>query len=696
MPTVLESVSSFLAAQASRGIAPDLLSRWNPAMETQVNVVSGEEIELPNDKKIYSKGVDTFWPIRIPKNADSNPFFNDYHLDWPLDLFAKEIGCTGHDYVNGRSRWVAFDFDSIAGHAEGVGISDAELEAVRERACALPYVEVRRSTGGAGYHLYVAVDVPTANHTEHAAVGRAVLAKMSADADFSFSDRVDCAGGNMWIWRRGLEPGGAGLSLVKAATREIGDVGDWRQYLKTAKAKTKSANVPDVALDDKHRELIAKLDASPYVCNWLHEHHLVHTHTKGLEDVYKAGGIDGVFCTTSRGDDPATPNCFMFPMVDGAWRVYRFGTPSEAPTWKVDDHNHTWCIYNRGESVVTPSDAELRYPLLNMRELLSADFQEKYIVEDVLIGGMPAIFGGAPKTLKTAQLIDLGFNLAIGGKFLGRFACHKSRVVILTGESGGAAIQKRARTLSRVYGAIADDDFFSISQSLPKFQSDKDLALLGALFASHKTQVAIIDPLYMCMGGAEASNIQSQGELLWAISDCCRANGVTLVVAHHVTKAAAKSLNRVLGLEDLTQAGFDAWARQWWMISRREEFVRGSGKHKLLVGVGNSSSHSAEWAIDIDEGTRDRPCWEVAITDASDVRAVDAAKRRQDKVDADIAAVEAVLSTGPLSASAICKAAGINSDRWRQYTFPTLKERDLITSDSVKRGYHQFVWKGEP
>ena len=41
---------------------------------------------------------------------------------------------TGWDWQARRSRWVAFDFDSLTGHAKGVGISDEELEKVRQAA----------------------------------------------------------------------------------------------------------------------------------------------------------------------------------------------------------------------------------------------------------------------------------------------------------------------------------------------------------------------------------------------------------------------------------------------------------------------------------------------------------------------------------------------------------------------------------
>jgi hypothetical protein len=253
--------------------------------------------------------------------------------------------------------------------------------------------------------------------------------------------------------------------------------------------------------------------------------------------------------------------------------------------------------------------------------------------------------------------------------------------MILTGESGVPAIQRKVKALvDQGGGQVAADDDFLISEALPKFKNEKDLALLDVLMRDKGTEVVIVDPLYLCMAGAEASNIQSQGELLWAISDLCRKAHVTLLVAHHVTKTAAKKVNEVLTLEDLTQAGFDAWARQWWLISRREEYVLGSGVHKFLIASGNCSSHSAEWAIDIDEGTKDAPKWDVSVRTASEVVSRDRAQKQRATLDEDIEKVRAALKHFPagLSQSELKNKAGVNSKRWTKQTLPALMERGII------------------
>ena len=56
----------------------------------------------------------------------------------------------------------------------------------------------------------------------------------------------------------------------------------------------------------------------------------------------------GVFDTNSQGRNPGNPNCFLFPLPNGAWRVYRFSPGvAEAETWSQDGEGWTTCYFNR-------------------------------------------------------------------------------------------------------------------------------------------------------------------------------------------------------------------------------------------------------------------------------------------------------------------------------------------------------------
>jgi hypothetical protein len=328
-------------------------------METQVLVRPGTPVD--GKKGCFTDGEYTWWNIRVPKSADSDPSFKDYPIDWPLDLYAEAIGCTGWNWVGRKSEWVGFDFDAITGHAAGVGVDDQQLALVKEKAQALPYVEVRKSTGGLGLHLYVHIEsVPTENHTVHAGLARAVLSMMSAETGFDFASRIDCCGGNMWIWRKNLTPESTGLQLIKAADCKVKLPANWRDNIEVVSKKRSKVAVPGgieslaearkmVSLDDEHRALMEALEDLPYRSEWLQDHNLLQTHTKALESIYleQSPPIRGLFSTSSLGNHPDSPNCFMFPVDGGGWRVYRFSPGvSEATTWVQDGKSWTTCDFN--------------------------------------------------------------------------------------------------------------------------------------------------------------------------------------------------------------------------------------------------------------------------------------------------------------------------------------------------------------
>ena len=128
MPRVSEAILNFL--QARKTTNGDLVDRWSIAMETQINVAADNGEPVDGKRSTYRDSEYEWWNIRIPRNAAGNPEFHDYELRWPLDLHAEGIGMTGWDWAARRSRWVAFDYDSITGHAKGIGVSDEELEAL--------------------------------------------------------------------------------------------------------------------------------------------------------------------------------------------------------------------------------------------------------------------------------------------------------------------------------------------------------------------------------------------------------------------------------------------------------------------------------------------------------------------------------------------------------------------------------------
>ena len=172
MPRVSEGLYNFLTARKTPNNA-DLIDRWSIEHETQVNVAADNGEPVDGRRNTYTDGEFEWFNFRIPKNAAGDPEFKDYELRWPLDLHAEGIGMTGWKWTTRRSLWCAFDFDSITGHAKGIGISDDRVGTGQASRHVPALVEVRKSTGGSGIHLYIyfgGEGIPTENHTVHAAL----------------------------------------------------------------------------------------------------------------------------------------------------------------------------------------------------------------------------------------------------------------------------------------------------------------------------------------------------------------------------------------------------------------------------------------------------------------------------------------------------------------------------------------------
>ena len=371
MPTVSEALHKFLQARKTPANA-DLIDGWSINMETQVNVAVGDGEPVEGKRSTFTNGTDTWHSIRIPKDANSEPHWEDYELRYSFTEHAEGIGITGYDWPNRRSLSVAFDFDALTSHAKGVGITDEALEQVKQKAMQLPYVEVRRSTGGSGLHLRTYLDgIPTENHTVHAALARAILGMMSSECNFDFASQIDCCGGVMWIWHRKMTAENHGLEIIKPAAKVLtaADLpANWRDHIEVVTRKRSKVRVNALSddkldkfevlasaqtiipLDDSHKAQIEALQRSHYTTLWIADHHLLQTHTKALQSLMEDAELKlvGVFDTNSQGKDPGNPNCFLFPLPNGAWRVYRFSPGvAEAETWTQDGEGWTTCYFNR-------------------------------------------------------------------------------------------------------------------------------------------------------------------------------------------------------------------------------------------------------------------------------------------------------------------------------------------------------------
>ena len=324
--------------------APELLDQWHGNLETQVNGRHGKTRIGPATAK----------PI-------------DYSLD------GAKIGSSGWNYVESRSEYVGFDFDDLQDHS-GTGIAPESLEAIKTAVSGLDYVEIRRSTRGKGWHLRVRlVGVETFDRAEHAAVARAVLAKIADDCGVDLSVSVDACGLILWIVSPDMTPDG--YQLVKAASRSLNEseIPNWQAHvevIRRKRSKVRIGDLPDeladdlefrisawsrVPLDAAHRSHIEFLRNSGFSVDWVPDHWCLRAHTCAFAALFAGGKIKGVYQTTSPGSDPGSTNCFAFPLKDGGWRIIRRGNPPEAPTWTRD--SHVSCVFNQAPDLAAAAAA---------------------------------------------------------------------------------------------------------------------------------------------------------------------------------------------------------------------------------------------------------------------------------------------------------------------------------------------------
>ncbi len=354
---------------------------YNPNMEVQVNVAQdcGTRVEGDFEGKrwlAWTDGIQIWKPIRIPRNANTEPVYDDKPMAYNLDEHAEAIGMTGWDWKNKQSCWLAYDFDAITGHSEKhkKKLTDLELNEIKKELYNIPWTTIRLSTSGKGLHLYVFITpTPTNTHTEHAALARSVLHLLSGLTGCDFNSKVDVCGGNMWVWHRKMV-GTPGLTLEKQGTILTDIPPNWRDHVRVSTGKTRR-NLPQfvqdnlegdegdiertfneltgqrskVRLDSNHRALLDYLAENKCFWWWDNDHHMLVTHTIHLKEAHVALGLKGQFETNAVGANRGFDhNSFCFPLPFGAWAIRRYGLGTgESSCWEQDGKGWTRCYYNR-------------------------------------------------------------------------------------------------------------------------------------------------------------------------------------------------------------------------------------------------------------------------------------------------------------------------------------------------------------
>jgi len=292
---------------------------------------------------------------------------------------------------------------------------------------------------------------------------------------------------------------------------------------------------------------------------------------------------------------------------------------------------------NDHSRVVKPKANHRSLTLIDSASFAATQYRREWLVRNILVAGQPAIIAGAKKSLKTSLALDLALSLGLGDRFLNRFEVLGShRVAVFSGESGEAVLQETARRICHAKRRDLRAANVHWSFTLPRLSNKSDLKRLTRLFREHRIQVAIIDPLYLCLlddNKIDApQNLYAMGPLLKRIAEACLNAGATPILVHH-TRKSGKSRSGLVDLDDMAFAGVQEWARQWMLIGRREKYVAGTGNHELSLNVGGSAGFSGSWAVRVNEGVVREDFsgrgWQVTVEPYQEARARDAAATQE-------------------------------------------------------------------
>lgn len=417
------------------------------------------------------------------------------------------------------------------------------------------------------------------------------------------------------------------------------------------------------------------------------------------------------------------PQAGKGPSTNGSGRVYghsgRAREPGDDDEPAPDD---------RGDSCEPGCDDEppeapagFEWKAVSLPTLIVSAKRPDMLVKRVLVARQPLIVGAPQKTLKTSVMCDMAVSLATGAPFLGHFDVYRPvKVALFSGESGEWTL---AQTLARVCLARGLDPDATVGKmviqpdGLPQLSNAAHMDYLRRMLAREGVEVFIIDPLYLTLLSGlkgdpnQAANLYAMGPLFQNVTGACLQAGATPCLVHHTQRAAARS-REPLGLEDLAYSGVAEFARQWMLMSRRENYDGSRpGSHQLWLNAGGSAGHGGLWALDIEEGEAGDDLggrvWDVTVSTATDARQSvkdrRSAERRDEQADREhreeqavAAAVDELAAQGtwldaygrPSAGYTQARTlAGLNGDRMNQAVARLAKAKVIIeVSVSVKAG----------
>jgi hypothetical protein len=246
-------------------------------------------------------------------------------------------------------------------------------------------------------------------------------------------------------------------------------------------------------------------------------------------------------------------------------------------------------------------------------------------------------------------------------------------------------LQETARRVARSMDVqLSGIDTLLWSDFLPQLEDARHLDAWERMIQETKCELVVIDPLYLCLSGADAANLFVQGSLLRRVSEICQRHGVALVLCHHTRKRSKLENQGEFDppeLDDLAWAGFAEFARRWLLLGRREAYEPGTGQHRLWLSVGGSAGHGGLWAVDIDEGVSGEPRhWSVELSTPAEARE----EKKGGSVRQRLLDAAREFPEGETK-STILDTAGMRSEPRVRNVFDALVNEGLLVSCKVRK-----------
>ena len=340
-------------------------------------------------------------------------------------------------------------------------------------------------------------------------------------------------------------------------------------------------------------------------------------------------------------------------------------------------------------------DDDILFKIWTCPELMQADLNQEFLIENVLVEGQPCIIGGPKKCLKTSIMLDMAVALATGVPFLRRFEVPvPKRVLVMSGESGLVTIRN---TIRRIADSIDLDPQeitgLFICDRVPKLDNMSHIAILKKTLEDFHPDVVVFDPAYLMLTTDKPESLFATGSQLSAISLLCQIHGATIIIAHHNSKSS-NVLGRTPDLDDLSWSGFAEFARQWILVSRNKAYDPMTGDQHIKMVVGGSYGHGGQYDIHIQEGVFPDRRWDVEMMDLNGIvgqaaRKPSIAERKGEERRKRI--LEALTGTDePLTLNRLRTATGINSQRIAQALAELMKQGAIQESSDHQYATYQL------